>query len=377
MEEGEKWHWTRSKVQQDLMRPKSALFYIDELQDVSQDFVNFIRAIRDPDDHTVNNFLPDIYRFTFEAVTLIALDTRLGCLKLDMDPEIAEVFQCSQKFLAAFPDIITALPTWKFFGPRFNKVFADAEDNLGVLLDFGAMKIQHAIWKIEAKANAGKLDDTHETSVLEKMILRNGKKSTVPIVMAIDMIFAGIDTTGNTLAFFLYNMAVNPEIQEKLRKECFEFDEKLTAKDLDKMKFYKACMKESQRLTPTFAGMGRITAEDTVISGYHVPKDTSVFWNWHITQRDESQFPDWEQFKPDRWIKRDNGICPYANLQFSKGPRMCIGKRFAELELQLVIHRLLRNFKITWTGPEPLTLSQVMFNTPDQLIDLKFEDIKR
>ena len=37
-EDGEKWQNIRSKVQQDLMRPKSAMYYLDEIQNVAQDF---------------------------------------------------------------------------------------------------------------------------------------------------------------------------------------------------------------------------------------------------------------------------------------------------------------------------------------------------
>ena len=86
MEEGEKWHevryscnfslhrnvwilnpyifdfYSRSKVQQDLMRPKSATFYLEEIQNVAQDFVDFIKEKRSVDDHVIKDFLPEIYR---------------------------------------------------------------------------------------------------------------------------------------------------------------------------------------------------------------------------------------------------------------------------------------------------------------------------
>jgi cytochrome P450 len=45
------------------------------------------------------------------------------------------------------------------------------------------------------------------------MILKNGPNSPIPYVMAFDMVIAGIDTTGNTLAFLLYNLAKNPDKQ--------------------------------------------------------------------------------------------------------------------------------------------------------------------
>ena len=49
---------------------------------------------------------------------------------------------------------------------------------------------------IYSRMSEKKTDDINEMSVLEKLIIRNGPKSTYPLVTAIDMIFAGIDTTG-------------------------------------------------------------------------------------------------------------------------------------------------------------------------------------
>ena len=62
MEDGKKWHDIRSKVQQDLMRPKSAHFYIEDLKKISQDFIEYIKLIRSEHDKTIDNFLPEIYR---------------------------------------------------------------------------------------------------------------------------------------------------------------------------------------------------------------------------------------------------------------------------------------------------------------------------
>ena len=49
-------------VQQDLMRPKSAHFYIEDLKKISQDFIEYIKLIRSEHDKTIDNFLPEIYR---------------------------------------------------------------------------------------------------------------------------------------------------------------------------------------------------------------------------------------------------------------------------------------------------------------------------
>ena len=35
------------------------------------------------------------------------------------------------------------------------------------------------------------------------------------------------------------------------------------------------------------------------------------------------------------------------------GPRMCIGRRFAELEIEVLTTRILRHFRVEWRGPPP------------------------
>ena len=54
IEEGERWHEIRSKVQQDMMRPKSATFYLDKIQAISDEFVQYIRRKRNPENFQVH-----------------------------------------------------------------------------------------------------------------------------------------------------------------------------------------------------------------------------------------------------------------------------------------------------------------------------------
>ena len=73
--------------------------------------------------------------------------------------------------------------------------------------------------------------------------------------------------TGNTLGFLLYNLATNPSKQDKVREELMQFGETLSPKDVDKLKYLSACMKESQRVTPTVNGMSRILDRDIEVAG--------------------------------------------------------------------------------------------------------------
>ena len=369
MEEREKWYDIRSKIQQDLMRPRSAHFYLEEIQEVADEFMDFIRSQRSPE-KIIKDCLPEIYRFTFESISLIALDTRLGCLKVPMDPDIARTFQASKRLLESFLPLIQ-WPTWKFLPPRWNKTFRNAQADTDIFLNFGKKKVDEATKRIFED----NIQDSHEKSVLQKLILRNGPNSSYPLVTAIDMIFAGIDTTGNTLGFLMYHLATNPDKQEKLQKECQSLGDCLSVKSLNELRYLKACIQESNRLTPTIALMVRLIPEEFNLHGYQIPKKTMMAWSPMLFRE---QFKDWDKFIPERWIDNriEKSICPHAVRQFSFGPRMCIGKRFADMELLIVMHKMMHNFDLKWVNEDPMTISQVLANVPDQSLDFQFNDLK-
>ena len=92
VEQNEKWQDVRSRVQQDLMRPQSAMFYIEKIQEVSKEFVEKIRRERNPRTLVIEQDLLEILHFfTFEAITLVATDNRMGIMRENPDPQMIKV----------------------------------------------------------------------------------------------------------------------------------------------------------------------------------------------------------------------------------------------------------------------------------------------
>ena len=153
-EDGEKWQNIRSKVQQDLMRPKSAMFYLEEIQNVTQDFIKLIEEKRSANENNViENFLPEIYRYTLESICVIAIEQRIGCLKTDssLDSEITKLFESMKAFLNSYPDFINGIPTWKFLPPRMNKSYRNAQDHYDYILEFIKTRVDKEIENIAKK----------------------------------------------------------------------------------------------------------------------------------------------------------------------------------------------------------------------------------
>lgn len=131
----------------------------------------------------------------------------------------------------------------------------------------------------------------------------------------------------------------------------------------------RAVLKEALRISPVIAGNARQTGRDIVLDGYQVPQgvgyvisisllnhsisDSSIFLQTEIAmgtvvlQNDPEFFPHTEQFVPERWIKGDplldefkmHGNNPFVYLPFGFGPRSCIGRRFAEMEIFIMLSR--------------------------------------
>lgn len=114
----------------------------------------------------------------------------------------------------------------------------------------------------------------NETGVLEKLLKID---EDVALVMTLDSIVAGVDTTSSTTFGVLYSLALNQDKQEILRNELRvalpEKDTKLTPENMRNMPYLRACIKEALRMHPLAAGNFRATGRDITLQGYQIPQN--------------------------------------------------------------------------------------------------------
>lgn len=224
-------------------------------------------------------------------------------------------------------------------------------------------------------------------SVLEKL-LRIDKN--VAVVMAMDMLAVGIDTTSSAIKSLLYLLARSPEKQEKLRHEILSIlknkNDPITPEKMKSLPYLRACMKESQRVLPVVSGNARQTGFDIVLQGYRIPKGTQLILSHSESARNEEQFPRQTEFIPERWLKDESHAeavgCPhskvahnFAYMPFGFGTRACIGKRFAELETSILTTRIVREFDLSWHH-EPLKVQSHMLNVLEGELKFRFTERK-
>lgn len=91
----------------------------------------------------------------------------------------------------------------------------------------------------------------------------------------------------------------------------------------------------------TVIGNGRTLQNDTIIQGYLIPKGVQVVFPTLVTGSMEEYVSSPNEFMPERWMnKRDSNIHPFASLPYGYGSRMCLGRRFADLEIQILLAKV-------------------------------------
>lgn len=176
------------------------------------------------------------------------------------------------------------------------------------------------------------------------------------IANAFVFLLAGFETTAAALTFTCYLLAKNEDVQDKLYESIMESvpdeDEELTYDRVTGMKYLDQVLTESLRLLPPVGQFGRRAAETTEIEGLQIPKHmTVVVPAWDI-QRNPDNWEEPETFNPERFSADAPPHDPLAYLPFGTGPRVCIGKRFALLEAKIALTKVVRKFRMKFTGTE-------------------------
>ncbi|CAM1311327.1 CYP3A4 (predicted) [Pycnogonum litorale] len=171
------------------------------------------------------------------------------------------------------------------------------------------------------------------------------------VVQAVFFIAGGFDTTGSALSFTAYQLAMNPECQDKAIEEVDKVLEKYGKIDyysVQEMTYLQAVINESLRIYPPASRMERHCSRDCQLGDIYVPKDTVIHYSIYSLHRDPELWPDPDVFKPERFIENEVKPCTY--IPFGEGPRNCIAKRFALLGVKIAMARILSKLKFKKTA---------------------------
>ena len=170
------------------------------------------------------------------------------------------------------------------------------------------------------------------------------------VAQCVVFLLAGFETSSNTLSFTLYYLAVNPDVQDKLRAEINNAIESNAKKPLNEVaqhiEYLDCVIKEAQRLCPTLAQVNRECSEDYDLNGINIPAGTEILIPIYFLHHDPDAWTDPEKFDPERFQSpRKDARHALQFLPFGAGPRNCIGMRFALMEIKIALVKILTKFR--------------------------------
>jgi len=168
---------------------------------------------------------------------------------------------------------------------------------------------------------------------------------------------AGYETTSTSLSWFIYLMSKNPRVQQKIKAELRENDNRqdLIIEHLDSLTYLDCVINEVLRFNPPADMTARtLTVDDRLPnSGIQLYKGEQVIIPFFTLAKDPQQWSiDPELFYPERFLGEDKNHHPMSFIPFGSGHRQCVGQDLARFELKVIAARLMQYVTFIDGGPE-------------------------
>ncbi len=153
------------------------------------------------------------------------------------------------------------------------------------------------------------------------------------------LLSAGHETTATTLAWAVERLRRHPAVLRRLADEA----------DAGGSRLREAAILEIQRVRPVIDSTARqVRAPGMQLGRWRLPAGQVVVVSIYLIHRNAALFPDPGRFDPDRFAggRPDS----YQWIPFGGGARRCIGAAFAQMEMNVVLRTLLRDFTLEPTG---------------------------
>uniref|UniRef100_A0A8B9MPR3 Cholesterol side-chain cleavage enzyme, mitochondrial n=1 Tax=Accipiter nisus TaxID=211598 RepID=A0A8B9MPR3_9AVES len=340
---GEAWRSDRLMLNKEVLSPQVVEGFVPLLSEVGEDFVRRARAQvgKSGRERWTADFTHELFRFALESVCHVLYGERLGLLQDFVDPEaqrfidaVSLMFHTTSPMLYLPPALLRHLnvKTWRDHVQAWDAIFSQADKCIQNV--YRDLRLQRK----SAKEYMGILCSL----IMQDKLPLDDIKASVTEMMA-----GGVDTTSMTLQWAMFELARSPGVQEQLRAEVLAAKREAAGdrvKMLKTIRLLKATIKETLRLHPVAVTLQRYTTQEIILQDYRIPPKTLVQVGLYAMGRDPEVFPKPEQFSPQRWLAA--GPKHFKGLGFGFGPRQCLGRRIAELEMQLFLMQILENFKI-------------------------------
>jgi enediyne biosynthesis protein E7 len=172
------------------------------------------------------------------------------------------------------------------------------------------------------------------------------------------LIVAGHETTAAALTWTWYLISLHPETAAELEAETDRSTGGILGLDAaESLGFTHQVLQEALRLYPPGWLFTRRTLEADVLGGFPVGARSDVFISPYMLHRHPAFWSEPEEFQPQRFAGADaEDRHRFAYIPFAVGPRHCIGENMAMFEMLVHVQHMVRRFRLSRAGNEPIEL---------------------
>lgn len=336
--DGELWNTQRKLASHEFSAKSLREFVVKTLEDqVHNRLVPLLEAAVRND--TVLDLQEILRRFAFDTICHVSLGYDPCCLDLTHPiPPLVSAFDTASE-ISAMRGMAPVYAVWK--AKRLLKTGTERTLNESVQL------VHESVLEIIKVKKQSLLDNGAGAGDLLSRLLSAGHSDEVVRDMVINFIMAGRETTSAAMTWLFWLLTWHDDVNKELLKEVM--DESV---DLKEMNYTKACLCESMRLYPPVVWDSKhATGNDVLPDGTPVFKgDRVTYFPYGMGRMEKLWGKDRFEFKPDRWFSGPDRVMkmvsPYKFPVFQAGPRVCLGKEMAFIQMKYVVSSVLRRFEI-------------------------------
>lgn len=167
------------------------------------------------------------------------------------------------------------------------------------------------------------------------------------------LLMAAHDTTTSALTSLTYELAKHPEWQDRIREECLALDGPyLGFSELGQVPSIALAMQETLRRYPPLSTVPRVSQRDCQFEGFLIPEGSLVATFPIHTHHMEEWWDEPFRWDPERFAepRKEHLRHTHSYVPFSAGEHVCLGLRFAEMQVRSVMFQIVRRFR--WSVPD-------------------------
>jgi len=198
--------------------------------------------------------------------------------------------------------------------------------------------------------------DSNLQQTITRLLIMNQKNLSKKDITdnILTFMLAGHETTASAISWLLYLLCKHPEIKEKLKHAIdISHTGEITYNTIVLNKYLDYCVKEALRLHPPVPLVAKETLNsihvETSNGTYEIPTGTIILISPEVQHKHPDYWHNPNEFNPDRWSGSFSPK-PYTYMPFMWGPRSCIGKKIAIIEIKMIVTKFLMTFDFKCTN---------------------------